>query len=188
MKLVLAAVVAFLVAGCGFTNTKTQVETQTVTVTRTETHTVTSSTTQPSPAVSASACTATDLTGSFSVVPGSAGAGNIVYTLRVKNVGQDACSVSGIPQAQLIDASGKPLETSGTPNGTGAATKVVLQPGDSASAQARFSPDVDPCGNTQAVSLQVTFPGGGTFAARLDPPTRVCNHGAMQWSNFAAAG
>src|SRR5437764_1431419 len=116
MKLVLAAVVAFLVAGCGFTNTKTQVETQTVTVTRTETHTVTSSTTQPSPAVSASACTATDLTGSFSVVPGSAGAGNIVYTLRVKNVGQDACSVSGIPQAQLIDASGKPLETSGTPN------------------------------------------------------------------------
>ena len=27
----------------------------------------------------------------------------------------------------------------------------------------------------------------GHLAARLDPPTRVCNHGAMQWSNFTAA-
>jgi hypothetical protein len=154
-----------------------------VTVTRTVTHTVTASAAPPA----SGTCAASDLTGTFSELAGSAGAGNIVYTLRVKNVAQNACSVSGIPEAQLVDANGKPLETSGTPSGTGAATKVVLQPGDSASAQARFTPDVSPCGNTDATTLQVTFPGGGTLGARLDPPTRVCNHGAMQWSNFAAS-
>ena len=184
MKVVLAAAVLFLAAGCGFTNTKTEVQTQTVTVTHTVTHTVTSPSAPPASATSA--CTAPDVMGTFSVVQGSAGAGNIVYALHLTNASQSPCYVSGIPQAQLIDGNGKPLETSGTPNGTGAAAKVVLQPGASASAQARFTPDVDPCGTTQAVTLQVTFPGGGTLGARFDPPTRVCNHGAMQWSNFAA--
>jgi hypothetical protein len=182
MRFLLLAGASLLVAGCGFTNTKTQVQTETVTVTRTVTHTVTSA--SPAPAAT-SGCAAADLAATFTVVAGSAGAGNIVYALRVTNTSSAPCFVSGIPEAQLLDASGNKLETSGTPNGAGTAVKTVLQPNSSATADARFSPDVDPCGKTPAASLQVTTPGGGTLDVKIEPATRVCNHGAIQWSPFA---
>jgi uncharacterized protein DUF4232 len=176
---------ALVAAGCGLTNTSSKVET--VTVTRTVVHTVTTTASAPAPPAAASACTAAQLSGTFAVEPGSAGAGNIVYKLTVTNASQQGCTVSGIPRAQLVDANGKQLETAGAQNGTGTAAQVTIQPGSSATAEARFSPDVDPCGTTSAATLRVTAPGGGTFDVKIDPATRVCNHGAMQWTPFTSA-
>jgi hypothetical protein len=176
----------FLAAGCGFTTSSSK--TETVTVTQTVTHTVTApgdsgggtTTTASGP----SACSADDLKATFQVLQGSAGAGNIVYTLHVTNTSSSACTISGIPTTQLLDANGGQLETHGTPNGAATAVLVTLQPGDSASAQARFSPDVDPCGTIYATTLRFSPAGGGTLDVRVDPRTRVCNHGAMQWDPF----
>ena len=157
------------------------------------THVVTTTRAVTSPTQS-NACTGSDLTGTFTVLPGSAGAGNIVYTLRVTNAGQSPCSVSGLPQLQLLDAGGKELATKTTPErpGTQTAVNVVLQPGSSATSEARFSPDVqgvgegNPC-EPKAVTLRVTAPGGGTLDVKIDPATSVCSHGAMQLTNFTTA-
>src|SRR5437763_86023 len=40
-------------------------------------------------------CKGADLTGSFGVSPGSAGAGNIVYVLRLRNASHAMCFVTG---------------------------------------------------------------------------------------------
>ena len=153
-------------------------------MTRTVTHTVT---TTSAPSAADQPCSADQLSGTFAVEQGSAGAGNIVYRLTLTNTSQSACFVSGVPTVQLLDASGNQLETSGKPNGTGTAVKATVQPGSAATAEARFSPDVDPCGKTPAATLRVTAPGGGTLDVKIDPATRVCNHGAMQWSNLSTS-
>ena len=79
MKRTAALLGVLALAGCGGTTTVTV----TSTVTRTQTHTVTvttSASTTPKPA--AAACTGDRLQGSFDGVPGSAGAGQIVYRLN----------------------------------------------------------------------------------------------------------
>jgi hypothetical protein len=180
---------ALVAAGCGLTNASSK----TVTVTRTVTHVVTTTSSSP-PASASNTCAASDLSGTFTVLQGSAGAGNIVYTLRVTNSSQSACTVSGLPQLQLLDADGKELPTKTTPEqpGTQTAVNVTVQPGASATAQARFSPDVqgpgegNPCEPT-ASGLRVTAPGGGSLDVKIDPPTPVCSHGAMQLTSFTTA-
>jgi len=167
-------------------------KTETVTVVRTVTRVVT--TTAAVAPATANACTGSDLTGTFAVLPGSAAAGNIVYTLRVTNAAQSPCSVSGLPQLQLLDSGGKELPTKTTPEqpGTQTAVNVVLQPGSSATSEARFSPDVqgvgegNPC-EPKASTLRVTAPGGGSLDVKIDPATSVCSHGALQLTNFATA-
>ncbi len=47
-------------------------------------------------------CKGSQLTGSFAAVAGSAGAGNISYRLRLKNVSKTSCSVTGLPQGRLL--------------------------------------------------------------------------------------
>jgi hypothetical protein len=182
---------ALVAAGCGLTNTKTEVTT--VTVTRTVTHTVTT-TAAPAPSSAAGACNASDLTGTFAVLAGSAGAGNIVYTLHLTNASQQSCFLSGIPDVQLLDANGKALPTKPVPAQAGAQTaaKAILAPGASASSQARFSPDVpgvgesgNPC-EPKASTLRVTV-GNGTLDVKIDPPTSVCSHGSLQLSNYTTA-
>jgi len=59
----------------------------------------------------ASPCTGQDLRGTFKAVPRSQGAGNIVYALRLRNASARACTVTGIPHVQLLDAKGKKLPT-----------------------------------------------------------------------------
>lgn len=179
-----------LAAGCGFTKTATQ--TKTVTVTRTVTRTATAPPVAPA---EAGACAASELSGTFAVLEGSAGAGNIVYTLRLTNESQDPCFVSGLPDVLLLDANGKALPTSPSAEtgGKQAAVKTTLQPGDTATSQARFSPDVPgpgegdgPC-EPVASTLRVTPNGGGTLDVDIDPPTRVCSHGALQLTNLTTA-
>src|SRR5712691_10129474 len=90
-----------------------------------------------------SPCTAGQLTGTFKAVRGSAGAGNIVYALRVKNTSTHTCFVTGIPGVTLLDVHGRTLPNHVRPSQPGALTAVLvtLAPGKTSSATARFSPD-----------------------------------------------
>jgi hypothetical protein len=188
-----ALAVVAIAAGCGGTKTVTVTQTsttvQTVTVTTTTTAATTGST-------EAAACTGADLTGNFSVVPGSAGAGNIVYSLHLTDSSSSPCFVSGLPAVALLDKNGSPLPThvSAAQPGQATAARIVLQSGDTAKADARFSPDVPSTGGQQigacepkAYILRVTAPGGGTVAAPIGPPTAVCGHGGLSFSVFSSA-
>ena len=190
VALLAAAVVAL--AGCGGTTTVTV--TNTVTHVRTVTVTTPATTTTAAPATAA--CSADKLSGTFDEVPGSAGAGQIVYELTVTNTGASACFVSGLPEVQLLGTTGNALPTSVSPAqpGTGTAAKVSLRPGGSAAAGAQFSPDVNgtvdnapgQCQPTATV-LRVTATGGGTLDAPIQPPTPVCERGSLHFKNYAAA-
>jgi hypothetical protein len=185
-----------IVAGCGGTKTVTVTQTSTKVRTVTVTTTTTAATTT-GPAAAVAPCTGADLEGRFAVVPGSAGAGNIVYSLRLTNTSSSPCFVSGLPAVTLLDKNGSPLPThvSAAQPGTAAAARIVLESGGGAKADARFSPDVPSAGEQQngpcepkAFVLRVTAPGGGTVAAPISPPTAVCGHGSLSFSVFSSAG
>ena len=190
----LAGLALGALTGCGGTTTVTTTETVTKTVTAppAATTTATAPTTSAAPA-----CTGSSLDGSFAVVAGSAGAGQISYVLTVRNTSDSACYVSGLPQLQLLDAQGGALQTSvsAAQPGTATAAKIVLQPSSSAKSEARFSPDVPGQGEGQAGQpcepvahqAKVTATGGGTFMVPVKPPTSVCEHGSLRMSLYAAA-
>ena len=179
-----------LTTGCGATKTITTE----ATVTQVRTVTTGESTTSES---AAPACTGSALRATFTAIPGSAGAGNIGYRLVVTNTSRSPCFVSGLPQAQLLDATGAPLPThvSAAQPGGPAPARIVLEQARSASADARFSPDVpgpgEPASGTRscepsAATLRITAPGGGVEAP-VRPRTPVCEHGALRFSVFTAA-
>src|SRR5256885_5137574 len=89
-------------------------------------------------------CTGAQLTASFRVIPGSAGAGNIVYRLRLRNHSTQTCFVSGLAQLRLLGKTGRALPTKVEPTFRGGLTavRVVLRTGKQAHADARFTPDV----------------------------------------------
>jgi hypothetical protein len=142
-------------------------------------------------------CTGSDLSATFKVVPGSAGAGNIVYRLTVTNHSGSTCAVTGLPMVKLYARTGKALPTHVQPAFRGGLTAVLVRlgPGGSAHANARFSPDVpgpgEPVSGTRcepvAVSLHVTARGGGVTKAAIKPATSVCEHGSMQFSAYSPA-
>jgi hypothetical protein len=182
-----ALLAALAAAGCGATRTVTVVHTTTRTLTTTKTVTV---------AATAAACPDSSLSGSFRGIPGSAGAGQISYTLVVKNTSDSPCFVSGLPVVQLLGADGSALPTNVSAENPGAVTavKVTLAPGDSASAQARFSPDVPGVGENQAgacepkaAQMRVTAPGGGAFDVPVIPQTSVCEHGSLRFGVYSSS-
>jgi Domain of unknown function (DUF4232) len=141
------------------------------------------------------ACSARDLHGAFTVVPASAGAGQIGYLLTVRNVTRRSCWVSGLPAVRLLGAHHRRLPTQVLPQipGQPAGRRIVLDPGDSASAAARFSPDIPGAGESQgapcepvAIRLRIAAPGGGTLLAPIEPPTRVCSRGALGFRPLTA--
>src|SRR5262249_34986116 len=93
---VLVGALALLAAGCGGTKTVTDTTTVTKTVTVHETTTV--GTTGGN---AANACTGDAMSGTFNVIAGSAGAGQISYRLTVTNTSPVACYVSGLPHVHL---------------------------------------------------------------------------------------
>jgi hypothetical protein len=99
----LALPLIVLAAGCGGATT-------TVTVTRTHTvtttHTVTKKISTP-----AAPCTGDQLAGTFALVTGSAGAGQVAYLLTLRNTSQSRCYVAGLPRVQLLGADGALLPT-----------------------------------------------------------------------------
>lgn len=126
-------------------------------------------------------------------MPGSAGAGNITYALRLKNTSKASCSVTGLPQGQLLGRRGGRLPTHVRAAFPGALTAILvtLRPGQSTRATARFSPDVPgtgeqmsgPCEPT-AYSFRVTAQGGGTTTVKALPATPVCEHGRLLFSAY----
>ncbi|HZO34732.1 MAG TPA: DUF4232 domain-containing protein [Gaiellaceae bacterium] len=135
------------------------------------------------------ACKGPALTGRFAAVPGSAGAGNIVYALVLKNRSTSTCAVTGLPQLTLLGKRGKTLPThvrADQPNQL-TAVLVRLAPGHSARATARFSPDVPGPGEPvrakscelPAYRAAVHAPGGGRVIVPVAPPTPVCEHGQL---------
>jgi hypothetical protein len=145
-------------------------------------------------ATSAAACTGNQLAGRFAVVSGSAGAGNIVYKLALKNASTASCRVTGLPQGRLLGKTkAKLLPThvrAAHPNQL-TAILVTLTPGASTYATARFSPDVPGVGEQtvgacepKAYWFRVRAPGGGTTTVKLVPPTAVCEHGTLSFSAY----
>ncbi|HEU5363696.1 MAG TPA: DUF4232 domain-containing protein [Gaiellaceae bacterium] len=142
-------------------------------------------------------CSGVQLAGAFSVVRGSAGAGNISYRLALKNVSGSTCTVTGLPQGRLLSKTGKPLPThvqAATP-GMLTAVLVRLAPGAHAYAEARFSPDVPGVGEPvagrrcepTAYWFRVTAPGGGTKKVKVAPPTSVCEHGRLFFKAYGTS-
>jgi Domain of unknown function (DUF4232) len=186
--LVLAAV-GLTAAGClGGGGTKTVTVAHTQTITSTETVTTTG------PVSSAKACRGTDLKAAFSQIPNSAGAGQIAYTLSVRNTSRAACFVQGIPQGTLLGANGTVLPTRIKASGA-TGKRIVLPLGASATAQARFSPSIAGQGDSQsgacqpqAHTFQLTAKGGGVTEAPIRPPTSVCQRGTLNFEAFDFAG
>jgi Protein of unknown function (DUF4232) len=188
---------ALVLAGCSVGGgTKTVTSTHTVTVTHTVTKTTTTSATTTAKPASAP-CAAGSLQGTFDGIPGSAGAGQTSYRLKLTNTGATSCWVQGIPQVQLLGTTGaaNPTNASAAPPSPANPPKVSLAHGASATADARFSPDVPgtgdknqpgQCEDTSTV-LRVTAPGGGTLDAPIQPPTPVCERGSLHFTVFAAA-
>jgi hypothetical protein len=144
------------------------------------------------PAAPVSPCTGSMLTGTFSVIPGSAGAGNIVYALRLRNRSRQTCFVSGLAGLRLLGKTDRVLPTRVEPAFRPGLTavRVVLRPGARAKATARFSPDIPgPNEPTERQCEPVAYrvrvrppPGGGTLIAPVSPPTPVCEHGHLSLS------
>ena len=162
-----AAVLLFVVlaAGCGSTKTVTQ----TVTTTRTVTKTVTTK----------SDCTGAELRATFDVVPGSAGAGNIVYALKITNTTSNPCELI-IVGFQLLTSSGAFNPTNVTPP-----PPASLGANESLGYHARFSPDVPGPGETTPGACEPTSAtlridvGSGSVDAPISPATAVCEKGTM---------
>ena len=143
-------------------------------------------------------CGGSQLGGTFAVVPGSAGAGNIVYSLRMRFLSGRTCFVFGVPRLQLLDRLRRPLPTKVTPAFRPGlmAVRVPMSPGRGARASARFSPDIPGPGEPQTGTqcerrsyyVRVTPPPGrGTFVAPVRPPTPVCEHGRLSVSVMSPA-
>jgi len=144
------------------------------------------------------ACKASQLAGTFAAIPGSEGAGNIVYALVVKNRSTSTCTLTGLPQGKLLNVNGKAQPTHVIAANKGALTAVLvhLKPGHTSRATARFSPDVPGVGEGAAgkacepksYGFRVTAPGGGTFTVKLRPATPVCEHGQLQFTAYGGSG
>src|SRR5207249_4586183 len=126
----------------------------------------------------------------FAEVPHSADAGLIAYALEVKNSSSSACFVQGIPKGTLLGVNGTALPTHVKASG-GGGKRIVLPPGASATAQARFSPDVAGEGDSQSGScqpqahtFQLTAEGGGVTEAAIKPATSVCERGTLHFEPF----
>ena len=137
-------------------------------------------------------CEGSQLAGRFSVVPGSAGAGNIVYKLTLTNRSWAPCTLTGLPEARLLNKAKKALPTRIRPANPGAlaAVLVTLRHGQATVATARFSPDVTGVGETgnpcepKAYWLRVFGQGGGTTLVPITPATPVCEHGQLSFTAY----
>jgi Domain of unknown function (DUF4232) len=132
----------------------------------------------------------TGLSGTFSVVPGSAGAGNITYALRLHNRGTTACLLRGLPQLRLLGTGGRPLPTKIVADPRFHAKPFLLRPGRTTTAMARFTPDVpgpgeqspgpcEPVAHTARV-----LAAGLSIVVPLRPATRVCVSGRLSFTPY----
>ncbi len=149
-------------------------------------------------AATESGCTAAQLSGDFSDIPGSAGAGQFYYALRLRNRSKATCFVSGLVGMQLLGKTGRKLPTrvsfAGRP-GMLTAVLVTLKPGGYATATVHFTPTAPGPGEPvakqcepTAYRVRMTVPPAraGTVLAPVVPVTPVCQHGGMSVSTLVA--
>jgi hypothetical protein len=137
------------------------------------------------------ACTGANLRGSFAAIPGSGSAGHIGYRLTLQNKTRRRCVVKGLPKVRLLDRRGHSLPSHVVPAG-GRGHAVVIAPGRTAVADARFSPDVPGAGDRSSGRCQPTAfkarvsprPGGGKVVVPVTPHTSVCEKGTMSFHPF----
>ena len=149
--------------------------------------------TAPAANTAATSCVGKQLAGSFQVVRGSAGAGNIVYKLTLTNASVTPCTVTGLPSGQLLGRLHNPLATHIRAANPGALTAVLvtLLPGETTFATARFSPDVPGPGEGRigrceplAYWFRVRAQGGGVTTVPVKPATSVCEHGTLSFTAY----
>jgi hypothetical protein len=155
-------------------------------------------TTAAEAATSTSRCHTEDLSGAFTVVRGSQGAGNIVYNIELTNITSHTCTIYGHPGLLLLNAAHGALPTDVMWNSMVADHLITLAPGKSASASARFSPDVPGVGDNPgsgpgwtceptAVYTEITPPDETAhLVVPVSPATPVCERGGMSVSAFVA--
>ena len=134
------------------------------------------------------ACVSADLSATFAVIPGSAGAGNVVARIVLTNKSAAPCSTGGYVGLQLLGAGGTQLPTH-VERASGSLSVMTVAPGTSVSATARYSPDVAGTGDNQsgmcqpvASSSEVTPPNDTAFVIAQGPGTSVCQQGTMSVS------
>jgi hypothetical protein len=140
-----------------------------------------------------SGCAGRALRATFAYVPGSGAAGHVSYALRVPNASHAPCTLAAIPRMRLLDARGRALPTRVVPARRGGVARVLLEPGRSVRATARFSPDVPgpgeptrgPC-ERAAATLRITLARGAPALAPIRPRTSVCERGRMVFSPLRA--
>ena len=157
---------------------------------------VTAGATQIATGATVVSCKGSQLTGTFTAIAGSAGAGNISYRLALKNVSTATCTLTGLPQGRLLGKTGNPLPTHVHAAFPGALTAVLVHvaPGKKAYASARFSPDVNGTGDHApgrcqpiAYWFRVTGQNGpSTTKAKIAPPTSVCERGSLSFSAYSS--
>jgi hypothetical protein len=136
------------------------------------------------------ACRAARLSAAYTLDPFSQGAGNVSYTLTVRNRSRTHCVLSAPLSVKLLGRRGQALPTRASTS-PGGRYRVTLRAGEWAQADSRFSPDIQgpgegvPCEAT-AHSLRVAI-GGAHIVAAMDP-TPVCGHGAIGFRRLRAAG
>jgi hypothetical protein len=132
-----------------------------------------------------SRCEAAFLHAKMSVIHGSAAAGHIEYLLTIHNRGPSICLVHEHPGLELLGAGGQHLPTHVKDQGQGGLAVIHL--GQTVSAKLRFSPDIPgpgepghgPC-EQPAHHVKVTLNQSITLVAAVEPPTSVCQHGAIE--------
>jgi len=136
----------------------------------------------------ASTCSGPRLAGTFTAIPNSAGAGNIVYRLALRNVSTQTCTLTGLPKGVLIAEDGAKLPTHIRTLYPGRMPVLVrLAPGRHAYANARFSPDVAGTGDEMSGRCEPVaywFKVEGT-KVKIAPPTSVCERGTLSFSTYS---
>lgn len=137
-------------------------------------------------------CSGAQLKGTFNVVRGSAGAGNITYKLVLKNASTHMCTLTGLPDGRLLGKTGKALPTHVRAASPGMLTAILvrLAPGKTTFATARFSPGPTAGKKCEPTAwwFRVTGQGGGTTKVKVGPPTPVCEHGQLLFSGYSQKG
>jgi hypothetical protein len=141
-------------------------------------------------------CPGSALSGGFTHVPGSDAIGHAQYSLWLTNSSSQTCTVAGRPSLQLLDRGGKPLPTDATPwQPARAASAVTLSPGGSAEATALVAVDIPGAGDSHrpggpcqptAVHLRLGAAGETSTLLPVQPPTPVCDRGAISLKPLAA--
>ncbi len=137
-------------------------------------------------AASGGQCLAATLSGSFTIILGSAGAGHVSARVVLTNTGTATCRTGGYVGMQLLGAGGTHLPTTVVRDAALAVTALTMTPGSSVSAVARFSPDIPGPADTQtgpcqpvAASTLVTPPNDTHQIVAHGPGSSVCESGTI---------